>query len=93
VNLSLLRGESGLVFDGGDPHQGRSVGFYPAIKMDKFNDNRKVREFYDADSQQKSSLIKSSGDLGCGSPANTDGSFCYFLLPKSRKELGAKTSR
>ena len=25
-------GDSGLVFDGGDPHQGRSVGFYPAVK-------------------------------------------------------------
>jgi len=32
VDRSLVRGGSGLVFDGGDPHQGRSVGFYTAIK-------------------------------------------------------------
>ncbi len=32
IDLILGRGDSGLVFDGGDPHQGRSVGFYTAIK-------------------------------------------------------------
>ena len=32
IDRSLVRGDSGLVFDGGHPHQGRSVGFYPAFK-------------------------------------------------------------
>ena len=44
-----MRGHSGLVFDGGDPHQGRSVGFYTAIKMDEFNDIRELVRFYDID--------------------------------------------
>ncbi len=35
IDLSLVIGDSGLVFDGGDPHQGWSVGFYPAIENGK----------------------------------------------------------
>jgi hypothetical protein len=42
IDLSLGKGDPGLVFEGGDPHQGRSVGFYTAIKMDEFKDIREL---------------------------------------------------